>query len=103
MCYLNDPKSDAINANIANDGSLLLTSGVIHVHEDHVLIGKEEGVKLLMVDSRKLSDVPVLSSVHRDMDHTLCALARKNTCDTLHSMRTGIFNTIECLERSKSH
>lgn len=104
MRYLNDQKSESTSLDAINTkhGSLTLTSGVIHVHEDHVLIGCEDGVKLLMVDCRKLSNVPVIPAVYRDMDHTLCTLTHKNTCDRPDLRCTSKFYPMQCLRRSKA-
>ena len=51
-----------------------LTSSVVHVHEDDVVVGSQDGVELLVTHSGELGHVPVLSSAHRHVDHTLGAL-----------------------------
>lgn len=47
-----------------------LTSWLVHVHEDHVIAGSQDGVELLVPHSWKLSYVPRVTLVQGDVDHT---------------------------------
>lgn len=41
-----------------------LTSGLVHMHEDHFFIRCQDGVKLLMTNRGQLSHVPRLTLVY---------------------------------------
>lgn len=45
------------------------TFGLVYVHEDHVFISWQNGVKLLVANRGQLCHVPVLTLVHRHVDH----------------------------------
>lgn len=51
-----------------------LTSWLINMHEDHVIISSQNGVELLVANRRQLGHVPSLTMVHRHMNHPQCAL-----------------------------
>lgn len=52
------------------------TSGLVHMHEDHFLIGCQDGVKLLVTNRGQLCHVPSLTLVHGHMDDPQSALQR---------------------------
>lgn len=47
------------------------------MHEDHFIIGRQNGVELLVTDRGQLGHVPGVPLVHRDVDHPKCALQNK--------------------------
>lgn len=46
-----------------------LTSRLINMHEDHFIIGSQNGVKLLVTNRGQLGHVPCVTLVHRYMDY----------------------------------
>lgn len=45
-----------------------LTSGLVNMHEDHIVIRCQDGVELLVTHRWQLSRVPSVPLVHRDKD-----------------------------------
>lgn len=47
---------------------VVLTARLIHVHEDQVLVGSQDGVELLVSNGGELGHVPALPLVQGDVD-----------------------------------
>lgn len=74
------------------------TSGLVHVHEDHFLIGCQDGVKLLMTNRGQLCHVPSLTLVHGHMDDPQGALQGPRDGD-MRQKKTNTRHSGKCLKK----